>query len=267
MSADVSGEAEHLLKSVNRGRRQNPNVKCWDMIQAMLIYDTLSAVDLVSKAQNHNELNLALQVLAKGLGYKEALYWSKYSTMFSPPQLDALQLADGLLALLVAQNKLSFEQSKRHFAQHSLSAWVQREQLTEEANDKKIAYAVHCSFTQNANHCGAAVFIVPSKKFTAATLSQHAPYIAHITQMVFEKLGKLRPVSPTEADNAINPLTVRELAILRLSAEGKIVEEISSIMGISARTVNFDITQIMNVLGVPNKTAAVAKAIFYGWIL
>lgn len=56
-------------------------------------------------------------------------------------------------------------------------------------------------------------------------------------------------------------LTDRECEVLRWSAAGKTVEEISKILGIAERTVTFHVTSSLYKLNVTNKTQAVAKAV------
>lgn len=56
-------------------------------------------------------------------------------------------------------------------------------------------------------------------------------------------------------------LTIREREVLRWTAMGKTSDEIGIILGISARTVNFHVTTILEKLEAVNKTQAVAKAV------
>jgi LuxR family transcriptional regulator len=56
-------------------------------------------------------------------------------------------------------------------------------------------------------------------------------------------------------------LSSREREILRWTLAGKTSEETGTILGISARTVNFHVSVILHKLNVVNKTQAVAKAI------
>jgi len=61
-----------------------------------------------------------------------------------------------------------------------------------------------------------------------------------------------------------NPLTRRETEILQWAADGKTAPEIGEILNISANTVNFHIKNAILKLRVPNKTAAVVRAIMLG---
>jgi LuxR family transcriptional regulator len=55
-------------------------------------------------------------------------------------------------------------------------------------------------------------------------------------------------------------LTLRELEVLRWTADGKTSGEVGQIMHISERTVNFHVNNALSKLGAVNKTAGVVKA-------
>ncbi|GAB3353599.1 helix-turn-helix domain-containing protein [Lysobacter tyrosinilyticus] len=59
-------------------------------------------------------------------------------------------------------------------------------------------------------------------------------------------------------------LSAREVEVLRWTAEGKTASEISQIVNISERTVNFHINNAMMKLDAANKTAAVVRAVVLG---
>lgn len=59
-------------------------------------------------------------------------------------------------------------------------------------------------------------------------------------------------------------LTEREVVVLRWTAEGKTSSEISDILNITERTVNFHIANAMSKLNAVNKTAAVIRAAMVG---
>ena len=64
----------------------------------------------------------------------------------------------------------------------------------------------------------------------------------------------------------VNPLSVRELEILRFVATGRRNREIASDLGISPQTVKNHLTAILHKLGVPNRTRAVTYAVRQGWL-
>ncbi|WP_394186296.1 response regulator transcription factor [Metabacillus halosaccharovorans] len=63
-----------------------------------------------------------------------------------------------------------------------------------------------------------------------------------------------------------NPLTDREKDVLRLASEGKTSKDISSELFLSAGTVRNYMSEILNKLGVKNRTEAVTVAKEKGWI-
>jgi DNA-binding CsgD family transcriptional regulator len=67
-------------------------------------------------------------------------------------------------------------------------------------------------------------------------------------------------------NSPVCPLSKRELEILRWTADGKTAEEAGDILGISLRTINFHLTNIMQILAVSNKTAAVSLVQIRGWL-
>jgi LuxR family transcriptional regulator len=61
-------------------------------------------------------------------------------------------------------------------------------------------------------------------------------------------------------------LSSREKEVLQWTAVGKTSGEISSILNITERTVNFHINNTINKLNVTNKTAAAIKAAILGFL-
>jgi len=59
-------------------------------------------------------------------------------------------------------------------------------------------------------------------------------------------------------------LTLREVEVLRWSAEGKTAAEVAIILDVKVRTVNFHIGSAVRKIGVRNKTSAVVHAALHG---
>lgn len=66
--------------------------------------------------------------------------------------------------------------------------------------------------------------------------------------------------------NAISPLSRREREILHWVAYGKTSYEISIIVGLSERTVNFHVANVVSKLNAANRTHAAVKAALMGLI-
>jgi LuxR family transcriptional activator of bioluminescence operon len=63
-----------------------------------------------------------------------------------------------------------------------------------------------------------------------------------------------------------NTLTERELECVFWACEGKTAWEMSQIVGVAERTINFHLTSVIKKLGASNRQHAVAKAVMYGLV-
>jgi LuxR family transcriptional regulator len=77
-------------------------------------------------------------------------------------------------------------------------------------------------------------------------------------------LGMSRCLAPKLMPEVNAKLTNREIAVLRWTADGKTSSEISCILNIAERTVNFHINNSIAKLNAANKTSAVIKAAMLG---
>jgi LuxR family transcriptional regulator len=86
--------------------------------------------------------------------------------------------------------------------------------------------------------------------------------IAWLTQMAH--MGMSRLLTAKLMPDTESKLSDREIEVLRWTADGKVSAEISDILNIAERTVNFHIGNAMLKLDAPNKTAAVIRAAMLG---
>jgi len=93
-----------------------------------------------------------------------------------------------------------------------------------------------------------------SKKFKMDWLTQAA------------HLSMSRCLTPKLIPEANAKLSNREIAVLRWTADGKTSSEISSILNIAERTVNFHIYNVITKLNAANKTSAAVKAAMLGFL-
>lgn len=85
-----------------------------------------------------------------------------------------------------------------------------------------------------------------------------------VASRVVEQLTSGKPSTATEQ---IEPLTRRELDVLRLAARGMTNRAIGHALGISHRTVQGHLASIYGKLGVGSRTEAVTEALRRGWIM
>ncbi|MEO5928346.1 MAG: response regulator transcription factor [Candidatus Kapaibacterium sp.] len=76
----------------------------------------------------------------------------------------------------------------------------------------------------------------------------------------------LRHLSGESSRTALDPLTDREMEVLRLMAQGRANREIGGTLFISERTVKFHVSSILSKLGAANRTEAVAIAAQHGLV-
>lgn len=69
------------------------------------------------------------------------------------------------------------------------------------------------------------------------------------------------------ADAQVEPLSERELAVLRLAGQGLTNKAIGLALGISDRTVQGHLANLYGKLGVASRTEAVTKALKLGWLM
>ena len=72
---------------------------------------------------------------------------------------------------------------------------------------------------------------------------------------------------PAAALNQVEPISQRELDVLRLAGQGRTNKAIGLELGISDRTVQGHLANIYGKLGVSSRTEAVTKALQLGWIV
>ena len=80
-------------------------------------------------------------------------------------------------------------------------------------------------------------------------------------------LRQLRTGRPEAAQAQIEPLSNRELEILRLAAQGMTNKTIGATLALSDRTIQGHLAHIYDKLGVAGRTEAVTEALKKGWIV
>lgn len=127
-------------------------------------------------------------------------------------------------------------------------------------------------FVTAALECGAHAYLLKtarSPELVNAVRTVHAGGMV-LDPSVGERMARLRArrFRDEEAGStcAPNRLTPREMAVLRLAAEGLRNREIACRLGVSPRTVEAHFSSILGKLGVVSRTAAVMYASTHGWL-
>ena len=110
--------------------------------------------------------------------------------------------------------------------------------------------------------CGMLSLSRPDEDISTTEFQDKLSKILWLAQ--FAHLGFTNLLSQSLIPERGYKLTPREVSVLQWSADGKTSNEISTILSISERTVNFHITNAIEKLGVSNKIAASVKAAMLG---
>jgi DNA-binding CsgD family transcriptional regulator len=102
------------------------------------------------------------------------------------------------------------------------------------------------------------------EQLTENELSVNYARMAWLAQ--YAHAGMSRLLVPRHVPESAITLTQREKEVLRWTAEGKTAGEIAQILGMSERTVNFHINNIVAKFGASNKTQAAVKAAVLGML-
>lgn len=102
-----------------------------------------------------------------------------------------------------------------------------------------------------------------SQKSNRELIQEAVPYVQLMASHLHEAVRRVLALAGTESRE---PLTFREQECLRWAADGKTSWEISQLLGISERTVNFHLNNSMIKMDVCNRQHAIARAILHGLI-
>lgn len=102
------------------------------------------------------------------------------------------------------------------------------------------------------------------KDISPAMYCEKAEQVVWLSQVLLTIMTKrYLPIPPNLA--IIHPsLSIREIEVLRWSAEGKTAADIGIILKLKRRTIHFHMSNAVKKMGVRNKTAAVAQAMMSG---
>ena len=135
----------------------------------------------------------------------------------------------------------------------------------EEARSYGLKYGWAQSTHNSPGSIGMLTVARSAQEISHKELAKKESMLFWLKQIVHEKLiEKLTPDIFYNRDDLL--LTKRESEIIRWTAEGKTSDEISTILSISSRTVNFHLNNTMGKLKVYNKTAAAVRAVQLGII-
>lgn len=220
----------------------------------------------ISLANSQDELFAALTKTAKSLGFDYCTYAYHRPLPLTNPHIETLSNYPELWQKVYAERGYFLEDpTVKHCTRTVIplywdeKAHLQAEELWQEAASHGIEYG--WSQSHKDMNGEASLFSVArgDEAVSQKELLEATPYLLWLTQLAHQGFSRLQ-----QANTPTVKLTERETEILRWTAEGKTAEEISIILNITTRTVNFHIRNAMHQLNSTNKTSAAVKAAIMG---
>lgn len=236
-------------------------MKAWqeDQLQALL------------SIQDEYKLFEALVSIARGLGFDQCAYGLRMPFPFSRPKIMMFNNYPVAWQTRYREmNYLAIDPTVHHGMRSILpivwsdDVFASARELWEDAR----SFGLHFGWAQSshdANGVGGLLTLARScEPLSEAELQDKELKMAWLTQVAH--LGMSRCLTPKLMPEAAAQLSSREIEVLRWTAEGKTSSEISDILNISERTVNFHVSNAVTKLNAANKTAAAIRAAVLGFL-
>ena len=221
---------------------------------------------------SEHELFAHIAQAARALGFEYCAYGIRMPVPVSRPSVVLFNNYPGeWQARYQEQGYLSIDPTVQHAFRSTLPlVWSDR--LFEPARDmweEARSHGLRVGWAQAARDaCGGIGLLTlarSAEQLSASELSAKQPDMAWLSQYAHVAMARL--LMPRMMPETQVVLTAREKEVLRWTAEGKTAFEISQILSIAERTINFHIANVVAKMGASNKTQAAVKAIALGMLL
>jgi LuxR family transcriptional regulator, quorum-sensing system regulator SolR len=241
----------------------------------------------VKDARSQEEVFSCIERAGRELEFSKAMYASKQYTSLTQPKLQ--MMSNYPEAWIEHYTKQSYAERDPVMIEtmraQSVVVWSEQlfesqQQMWQEAQSYGLCVGWGLAVHLQPDTVSLVVLVRESGAINLIEQQQKEPSLHWLTYCAEQRILQLREaqrLSQQGAENSFawakptdkkisNPLSSRECEILRWTADGKTADDIGLIMNVATRTVNFHLNHIMVVLFVPNKTAAVARALIRGWL-
>lgn len=220
--------------------------------------------------QSYQQLFQTVCVFAKELGFDYCAYGLRIPLPLTNPKVFMLNnYPDEWRRQYQANNYLAIDPTVQHATSSLLPLiWTdalfdQVRELWEDAH----SFGLRFGWAQSVRDFNGVVSMLTlarsNEQISETELNAKRSEIAFLTQMAHEGMSKYLKVSQMMPEVSAK-LSSREKEVLQWTAVGKTSGEISSILHIAERTVNFHINNAIAKLNTNNKTAAAIKASILG---
>jgi LuxR family transcriptional regulator, quorum-sensing system regulator SolR len=209
--------------------------------------------------------------LARSMGFEYCAYGIQMPVPISRPNVAMFNnYSDQWRQCYQTRGYLQVDPTVQHALKSTLPiVWSNR--LFESARDmweEARSHGLQFGWAQASRDASGAVGLLTlarsAEKLTAVELASNQAKMSWLTQYAHAAMARL--LTPKLAPESQIAMTAREKEVLRWTAEGKTAYEISQILSVSERTVNFHINNVVAKLGTSNKTQAAVKAATLGML-
>lgn len=229
--------------------------------------------DLLDFAMQENDSNLLFQRIIKTahlLGYEYVAYGSRSLHPVTAPRLFLINnYPSAWQTLYASQNYIRVDPYVAHGLRSSTPVlWGdeligEAPDFWEEAKGHGLSYGWGQS-VRNKNAQGLVTFSRSSEPITALELRAKQAELCWLAQISHLGMCHTQRFDTEANHNCALTLSQREREILRWTADGKTCSDISIILGITQRTVNFHVHHCIRKMNCQNKIAAAVKASLLG---
>lgn len=228
--------------------------------------DQLHALQCI---QSEQQLFQAILSLGKELGFDLCAYGLRMPFPLAAPKTVMFNnYPAAWQTQYQAKNYLATDPTVQHAMRSSLPVlWTDdlfspAQELWEEARSFGLCYGRAQSIREYNGIVGMLTLVRSDEPITETELEAKQLKMSWLTEVAH--LGMSRCLTPKVMPEINAKLSNREIAVLRWTADGKTSGEISSILNIAERTVNFHIYNVITKLNAANKTSAAVKAAMMG---
>ncbi|GAA3928416.1 autoinducer binding domain-containing protein [Litoribacillus peritrichatus] len=228
-------------------------------------------LQMLLTTKNKEDLLTGLFKSAKLLGFDYFAYGLQLAVPLTAPKVELINnYPDQWQKLYQENNYLLIDPTVMHGTQTtrpvvwSESLFSDSRSLWEDANSNGLKYGWAQSTYGKKGVSGLLTLARSDDPISEAELIKKTPLLVWFTQLAHQGLQDV--FLPEMMPQIKTTLTSRETEIIRWTADGKTSYEISVIIGIGERTVNFHLNNVMKKLNVTNKTAAAVQAVILGII-
>ena len=219
--------------------------------------------------QSEQQLFQAILLLGKELGFDHCAYGLRMPFPLATPKTVMFNnYPAAWQAQYQAKNYVEIDPTVQHAMRSSLPIlWTDdlfspAQELWEEARSFGLRYGWAQSIRDFNGVVGMLTLARSNDPVTEKELDAKRFKMAWLTQAAH--LAMSRCLTPKLMPEVNAKLSNREIAVLRWTADGKTSSEISCILNIAERTVNFHINNVVAKLNATNKTSAAIKAAMLG---